>query len=402
VPQPDNQFDHHAADFASQSEATYRHLRTHCPVARTPRHGGYTVLSRHADIADALRQWRLFTSRPDEDTGNGGVLIPRTHGVQQLPVELDPPSHTEVRRLLAPHFTRQAIELRRPAVERLADQALSELPERAEADLVDGYARRVPAETIRHIIGLDAVGWREHARPITRMISAPPDDLEPADHGNSGDVATYIADEIGRCRTALGDGLLACLVRAADAGAGISDDDIAYVGTLLLVAGVENVCATIAHALMWLDSHHHVRQMLRQEPSLLPAFREEFLRYLSPTHAVARTAARDVDIAGVHVAAGERVLLPLVAANHDPAVFDQPDEVRLDRKLSYHLAFGFGIHHCLGAHLARMEIDVMLHRVLARYPDFSVNQERSKRFASVGLINGFESLYGTLGPRTEQ
>lgn len=390
------EFDHHSAEYAERHLQIYDYLREHCPAARSRAHGGFTVLTRYKDVAAAARRWQDFSSASDPDRhGYDGVAIPPIAVISQLPIELDPPRHDELRSLLAPIFSRDAIQRLRPALTELADRSLSELEATEPADLADGFARRIPAETILGLIGLPPARWRRYLAPITRAAGTPPADLTVDRAADLAGIAGDIAEELDQ-RGESGQDLLSQLARARDAGAAISDEDIIYTCTLLLFAGVENVAATVGHALVYLDAHPEIRLRLRAKPAQLTAAREEFIRYFSPAQLLARTVTRDLTIAGENLAPGERVLLSWASANHDPAAFDHPGQIIIDRLPSRHLAFGIGRHYCLGAHLARLEIDVMLAAILDNYPHFRIDRTRTRRFASIGMVNGLDSLYGHL------
>jgi cytochrome P450 len=394
----DYAFDHHSADYAERHLQIGDELRRNSPIARSPAYGGFAVLSRYCDVAAAARNWQDFSSASDtEHPGYDGVAIPAVAVVPQLPTELDPPQHDSLRSLLAPFFSRQAIERLRADITARAEACLAEMEDTEPADLVDGFARRVPAETILTIIGLPPCQWRHYLSSVTRAATTRPADLTIEAVSELAITAADIADALAVSYQRPGRGLLGYLAAARDSGAPISDEDIVYTCTLLLFAGVENVAATVAHALIYLDIHPGIGDLLRARADLLPTAREEFMRYYSPTQLLARTVTRDLEIAGQHLAQGDRVLLSWASANHDPAAFSQPERISLDRRPGRHLAFGLGVHYCLGAHLARLEIDVMLDAVLHRYPQLRIDHARTMRFPTIGIVNGFEHLYGNFG-----
>jgi cytochrome P450 len=154
----------------------------------------------------------------------------------------------------------------------------------------------------------------------------------------------------------------------------------------------------IASGLRWLAQHPEERERLRRDPELLPHAREEMLRYFTPTQGLARTVTRDTEVAGVPLSLGDRVFMSFAAANRDPAVFERPDEMILDRMPNPHTTFGLGVHRCLGSHIAQVELDVVFSEVLRRIPDYVVDEGESKRYATVGIVNGWERMPFTFTP----
>lgn len=145
----------------------------------------------------------------------------------------------------------------------------------------------------------------------------------------------------------------------------------------------------MSHALHWLHRNPAERDRLIADPGLLPTAVDEFLRVLAPVQFMSRTATRDVELGGQRIAAGERVMLAFAAANRDPAAFDRPAEMRLDRSPNRHVAFGSGVHRCVGAHLAKVEAVVMLDEILRRIPDYVIDEQAARRYPSIGAINGY-------------
>ena len=183
--------------------------------------------------------------------------------------------------------------------------------------------------------------------------------------------------------------------RAID-GEPVPDDLLVDVLKLVLAGGIDTTTGAAAGALVFLGEHPEHRRRLIDEPGLIETACEEFVRWVTPTPVLARTATCPVTIGGQQIGEHERVMTNLFAANRDPSTFDHPDEVVLDRTPNRHASFGFGIHRCVGANLARAELQTMLSCVLARMPDYRVDLTRARRYATAGVQNGWISVPATV------
>jgi cytochrome P450 len=207
-----------------------------------------------------------------------------------------------------------------------------------------------------------------------------------------------IAEALAARRAHPQDDLITRLVQAEVNGAPMTDQVIMAMLALVLVGGVDTTTSVIANGLRWLAQHPDERERLRQDPELLPYAREEMLRYFTPTQGLARTVTCDAEVAGVPLSLGDRVFMSFAAANRDPSTFERPDEMILDRKPNPHTTFGLGVHRCLGSNIARVELDVVFSEVLRRIPDYVVDGGGSKRYTTVGIVNGWERMPFTFTP----
>ena len=373
----------------------YARLRESRPVApvRVPDYGRVWVITRYADVRAALTDPRVVNKlRP----WPGRSFPDDVHAL----LNIDPPDHTRLRSLLQKAFTpRRAAQLR-PRTQEIAAGLLDEMADRGDVvDLLDGYARPLPITVICELLGIPVAdrGWiwvtvtgygrgGEELRRVPRELAA------------------YFAGLVAARRAEPGRDLLSALVRAHDTAADTAGDDgagAALTATELLsaayhlvMAGFDTTVNLIASGTLALLAHPGELARLRQDPALLPAAVEELLRFASPlNHVTARFTTEDLPIGGVVIPAGEQVLIAISSADRDPARFPEPDRLDLGRDTSGHVAFGHGIHYCLGAPLARMEADVALGALLARFPDLALAvPPQELRWRPVSLIHGLESL----------
>jgi cytochrome P450 len=374
----------------------FARLRDSQPVAQAwmPHYGPVWIVTRYADVRAALTDPRLAKdvhrwpggarSRPSEATGVHAHML-----------HSDPPEHTRLRRLVQKAFTPRRAALR-PRAEGIAAGLLDELaPASGEViDLLGRYARPLPVAVICELLGIPAAD-----REWIRITVTAYDDR--AEHERvERELAAYFTELIAAKRAGPGDDLVSALVFARDdAGAdgtadGLTGTELVSTVFLLVMAGFDTTVNLIASGTLALLTHPEQTARLRQDSSLLPAAVEELLRFTSPVnHANDRFTTEDVPIGGVVIPAGEWVLPALSSADRDPAQFPDPDRLDLGRDTSGHVAFGHGVHHCLGAPLARMEAEVALGALLDRFPDVSLAVAPEElRWRPVSLMNGLESL----------
>ncbi|MCX5381593.1 cytochrome P450 [Streptomyces sp. NBC_00091] len=384
-------FDHHSPEFTPDlAHAVHDALREAGPVAHTPAHGGLHLLTRHADVQAAMKDHTLFTS-------GSGVFCPRAPGTPYFaPLEYDPPLHTAYRNLMKPSFSRAAVESLRPRIDALVASLIRPLARAGGGDLVERVAVPLPLAAL----GL-AVGFSEEAQGHIRALTRTTWERMPKDAGPDGFWPAFSAlfdREIRRARDEPGDDHLSALVRADFDGRPVTDEELHVMLVSFAVAGHETTMNALAH-LMWnLARDPELDRRLRAAPELIPDAVEETLRLWPPVDHGSRLTSRDTTIAGTEVPAGSRVLLLTGAANHDPAVFDAPCSFRLGRDgAGRHLSLGYGIHFCLGAHLARAELVSVLTELL-RHPPLRQCGPATRRYEN-GRHVGFDQLPVTLSPR---
>lgn len=385
-------FDHHSPAWANNSEAVIAELRAAGPLVYSPHHGGFWVTTSFAVARSILSDPVTFSSQKRDD-GSGGVTIP-SMGPRLIPGECDAPFHTDLRRVLKPVFSKQGLGSLRTDVERIVDRTLDRAIEMGEFDLADDLAWVIAPMAVVDWLGLPGESRKGFIAAVrdglsTEAIAGNPDAAVAAFSEVAGIINALIAER----RTNPQDDLTSFLAHHEDPS--FDDDELLWLIFTLLLGGIENTAALMTNALLHLAENPELRRRLQQDPSLIPAATEEFLRYYTPGVTTARNVTKDTEVAGQLLRSGERVLVLLPAANHDPAAFERPEEFDIDRKSNPHLAFGAGAHYCVGVWLARMEFHYLLQQILLRIPDFTVDRSRGIRYDDAGTMNGWSYLPAT-------
>ncbi len=370
----------------------YPHLASLRAVSPLAWHSGMGVwlATGHAEAGAVLRDRRLGrvfgprTPEADWDTFNW------LHADSIL--DSEPPKHTRLRRLVAGAFGRGHVQRLAPRIEELAAGLLADLPD-GEFDVLERYAEPLPVLVIAELLGVPE-SERDHLRPwsqaIVRMyeVDRTPEDEAQA-RAASAEFAAYVEELAAHRANAPGEDLLSDLVQARDGSDRLSAHELVATAVLLLNAGHEASVNGFGNGLhSWLTAPDRPRVDVT-DGAALARLVEEFLRHDSPLHLFERTAKEPTDVGGVHLEPGDKVAALLGAANRDPAVFADPDRFDPTRDPNPHLAFGAGIHFCIGAPLARLELEVSLRTLLARFPDLEVVEaQRRPTF----VLRGFERL----------
>lgn len=364
-------FDVYDPAFVADPFPVFAALRDGCPVAHSPRGGGEWLPVRYADIVAVTADPGTYSSvtpavsgpRP----GQGNMLT-------APPITSDPPRHADDRRLLLPSFAPHAVERLTPITRDIARDLLDGIAASGDdvVDAADRYARHIPVRVIATMLGVPLEDEERFTQWVIELLQSGPFDADVSGAGARSVLAYFRAHlDARRADPAPHDDLLADLMDARIDGAPLSDRHILGSAFLLLVAGIDTTWSSIGASLLHLATHPADRRRLVAEPELLPTAVEELLRVYGPV-TMARIVTREATLGDRTLCPGERVLLPFAAANHDPAVFDDPDTVRIDRQHNRHLAFGVGIHRCAGSNLARMELRVAISEWLRAFPDFTL------------------------------
>ncbi|MGY1638949.1 cytochrome P450 [Geodermatophilus sp. SYSU D00742] len=371
----------------------YERLRTQAPVREValPRGGTTWMITRYDDVRAAFTDPRLVKDHratlPPEVRAQAPRL-PSPFG--SMMILLDPPDHTRLRRLVSRAFTpRRTAELR-PRIEALAAGLLDALPEGA-VDLLATYAVPLPMAVICELLGVPDTD-RDAFGAWSRALV---DDHDDADEQRAtAGLAEYLSALVETKRHSPDGALLSALVEVSEAGDQLSTEEVVAMGVLLLIAGHETTANLIGNAVLGVVTDAALREHLLDDPQRIPAAVEEFLRWDGPVHnAPLRFAAEDVEYSGTTIPAGSVVTLSVGAANRDPGRFDRPELLDPDRDTGGHLAFGHGVHFCLGAPLARLEAEVALRSLLGRFPGLrlAVPPEDLRHRRSV-IVHGLERL----------
>ncbi|MEJ5254999.1 MAG: cytochrome P450 [Acidimicrobiales bacterium] len=363
----------------------YERLREEAPVYENHQLGFY-ALSRYDDVLAALHDHETFCNR------HGITLEPKS----PLPMMLtmDPPEHTAMRRLVSRVFTPRRVADLEPSIRALSTRYLDPIAGEGHCDLITDYSARLPMDVISTMLGVPPTdqdllrGWtddmihREEGQPDVTELG-----VEAATN-----LYGYLCEMVTAKRARPGDDLTSALLEASLDGRKLTDRDVVGFLLLLVIAGNETTTKLIGNAVYWLWRNPDERRKLLDDPSRIPDAVEETLRYEGSTQLTARTLTRDLELHGVTMCEGRKVLLLLGSANRDPRVWDRPDVFDIDREgLNRHLAFGHGIHVCLGAALARLETRIALEHIHQRLLDYEVDEDGIERVHS-GNVRGYARL----------
>ena len=386
-------FDHLSDEWAHDGPEILADLRQRCPVAHTDRFHGVYLVTRFDDVAETARDTETFSSRitliNDNDPANVKLELP--------PITLDPPEHGPIRRALLPSFNIHETERLEPFVAEVAARLVANLEGR---ELVDGavdYAQLVPVEIMSHLFDVPPAMGPRFRGWVDAMLKDGLVDLDIARQA-SREIQEFFAGQLHdrRQREEAGEeptnDLIATVLHAEarlDGNATRPFTERERIGALflLLLGGIDTTWSALGASLFHLGTHPEDLARLVAEPELLPSAAEEFLRFYSPV-TIARVIENDAEIGGCPVAGGERLLLSYPSANRDGDHFDRPDEVVIDRERNRHLAFGVGVHRCLGSNLARMELEVALRSWIRRFPRFELAVAPEEIVWSIGPVRG--------------
>jgi cytochrome P450 len=398
--------DHHAREFLADRHRNYAELRARCPVAWNTRYGGFWLVTDYESVAAVARDNDTFSHAFDLESDDGiayhGIAgVPRPKGTPRQGVsEIEGRRHADLRRVLNPFFTPQRVSEVRPRAEELAARFLDEVVEAGEADLVNDYTVPVPAVLTLEMMGMASDNWRHYADFFHATSSN--DRTDPAYQAAVSrwqDMMGELVAHAQHRRRHPADDLTTTLVSCELDGRRLTDAEVGDIMWNLVAGGLDTTTSLTSWALHHLGTRPEDRARILAERSLLHSAIEEFLRHYCPNETLTRTATRDVEIGGCPIRRGDVVMISWVAANHDPAVFDRPDDVLVDRAENQHLAFGLGRHRCIGSHLARMEAQVMLTEVLDRIPDYVVDEDRFRPSPGNVIMNTVVSMPVTFTPR---
>jgi cytochrome P450 len=381
--------------------AIYALLRTVRPVMKMPVQDydgpGVWFLTRYADVHSALRDPRFSVDRLRAPIIRDNVerlpaFIQQTTQNARSMLNMDPPDHTRVRKLVNKAFTPRRIEGLRGHIETIVDELLAPVMKAGSMDVIDALAAPLPAIVIAELLGVPPEDHRQFKRAeIVATLGQPTLGARrvaalPAMQSLFGYLSAIIADRRKEPR----DDLISAMVLAQEEEDALSDSELLATSNLLLLAGHETTTNLIGNGLLALLREPDELERLRSDMTLMPTAIEE-LRYDGPVQATIRVAREDLEIDGNKLQEGSLVLVGIGAANHDPEVFEEPERLDVGRDPNPHLAFGFGAHFCLGAPLARLEGEIALRALLERFPQMALATE-TPEFRSNPVLRGLVSL----------
>ncbi|MER7733204.1 cytochrome P450 [Streptomyces erythrochromogenes] len=371
-------------EFATDPYPAYAWLREHAPVHRTKLPSGVDawLVTRYADARQALADQRLSKNpahhaEPAHAKGKTGIPGERKAELMTHLLNIDPPDHTRLRRLVSKAFTPRRVAEFTPRVQALTDHLIDGFAGRGEADLIHEFAFPLPIYAICEMLGVpreDQDDFRDWAGMMIRHGGGPRGGVARS----VKQMRTYLGELIHRKRDDLGDDLISDLIRASDHGDHLTEGEATAMAFILLFAGFETTVNLIGNGVHSLFMNPVQRERLQSslaagESGLLATGVEELLRYDGPVElATWRFATQPLTLGGERIETGDPVLVVLAAADRDPARFADPDTLDLSRTDNQHLGYGHGIHYCLGAPLARLEGQTALATLLTRLPDLEL------------------------------
>lgn len=388
-------------EFISDPYPTYHRLREIDPVHRSPL--GLVLATRHADCALVMRDPRFGKDYVGRMTRRYGAKIleePVYRSMQHWMLQQDPPDHARLRGLVVRAFTARRVEDMRPRIQAIVDATLDRMVPQGRADLIADFAFRLPVIVICEMLGIpeeDHAMFFSSARDGGRLLDPVPLSAEEIAHANAGNLASaaYFKHLFEQRRRKPADDLISHLVQAEDDGGKLTTEELTANIILLFGAGHETTVNLIGNGLLALHRNPDQLDLLRREPERTANAVEELLRYDSSVQATGRVAMDDIELGGVRVAKGEQVLCLLGAANRDPALYPEPDKLDVTRKNIRPFSFGGGIHHCLGAQLARIEAEVAISTLLRRLPSLTLDNIETPDWRPTFVLRGLKKLPAT-------
>jgi cholest-4-en-3-one 26-monooxygenase len=367
------------------ARAAYAWMRANQPVFRD--RNGLAAATTHQAVLDAERDPELFSS-------TGGIR-PETPAMPFM-IDMDDPSHLLRRKLVNAGFTRKRVMDKVPSIERLCETLIDGVIERGECDFVRHIAAPLPMAVIGDMLGVlpeerdMLLTWSDDL--VTGLSSHIDELTAQAMMEAFAGYTAFTTDIIAKRRAEPTDDLFSILVNSEVEGQRMSDDEIVMETLLILIGGDETTRHTLSGGTAQLLRHRDQWASLVADPELLPGAIEEMLRWTSPVKNMCRTLTVDTEFHGTEMRAGEKIMLMFESANFDESVFGDPENFRIDRNPNNHLAFGFGTHFCLGNQLARLELKLMLNRVLQRMPDLRLADESALPLRPANFVSGLESM----------
>ncbi|MBA2609234.1 MAG: cytochrome P450 [Actinobacteria bacterium] len=387
-------FDHTDKAWAADPYPIMDELRDTCPVAHSDRFGGAWLPTRHEDVSAIANDTEHFTSRSIVVSEHRPPMELAPEGIAP-PISSDPPFHAQARRMLLPVFSPQTIDKLEPSTRAYCQELLAALQGKDVVDAAADYAAHIPVRVIANMLGLpeeDGDKFRGFVLHVLEGVALP---LEERIVGFQ-QLFEYLMPQINDRVANPKDDLISFLLASELDGKPLDPFHVVRTVALLLIAGIDTTWSAIGASIWHLAKSPTDLKRLVNEPELMPTAIEELLRAYAPV-TMARLVKEDFEFQGCPMKAEDWVLLSFPAANRDPAFFENPDEVILDRSPNRHAAFGLGIHRCAGSHLARMEMRVALEEWVKVYPDFSLEDAGAVRWSG-GQVRGPRVLPIQVGP----
>ncbi|MFJ9887213.1 cytochrome P450 [Streptomyces sp. NPDC091287] len=386
-------------DFTQNPYPVLEYVRSESPVRELSMPGGGRawVVTRYDDAKAALADPRLSRDihvhyrLMSEQTGR--TMTPPPEEANHL-ANLEPPRHTPLRRAISFAFTPRRAEGLRPRVEQIADELLDRLAGQPVPDLIAGYADPLPVITIAELMGVPTDAWPDFLRWSTALRTYSPTEGSGALDRSIQDLSAYMSALIAAKESDPGDDLLSALIHAAPERR-LTSTEILSTGFALMTGGNDTTASLVGGVIAALLTHPRERSELLAEPGRWSTSMDELIRYVSPiSNALQRVTTEPVELGGVTIPAGEVVIISVMSTNRDTEQFpDHPDRLDLERHKPSHLSFGFGIHYCSGAHLAKVITEIGARRLFERFPGVRLAVEPAElRYAQSMVVRPLEAL----------
>jgi cytochrome P450 len=368
----------------------YAALRAEAPAYHNEEIG-FWALSRYDDVMRGFKEVSLFSNAQGVTLDPSGSGEAARFGTSFL--AMDPPEHTRMRALVSRGFTPRRVAELEPRIRELTVRHLDGLVGAGRFDAIADFAGKLPMDVISEMLGVaeaDRATLRTWADLLVHREEGVKDVL-PEGVEAFGNIRSYFKDLIAERRTNPRDDLLSAVLTAEIDGDRLAQADILSFCNLMIVAGNETTTKLLGNALYWLWRNPDQRTLVRDEPTIIPEWVEETLRYDNSTQMLARVAAEDIEVRGTRIPAGERILLLVGSANRDEEIFERADTFDIRRDKTASLSFGRGTHFCMGASLARLEAKVAFEEWWKRFPNYEIDESGATRVHSVN-VRGFAAL----------
>ena len=382
------QFNPFLPEFRTNPYLMYHRLRSENPINRSS-FGGDWVVTRYQDVKTILRDRRVSShDRPNSIAQKSKYLQNQGKNLNALAEAsnkflfyTNPPSHTRLRRLVSQAFSPIAIERMRPQIQTIVDGYLKKARNQGKIDIIADFAEPLPVQVIARMLGIPPNDARDRVHQWAQILSRILDSLVSLEEYEAMNKAIeefqdYLRDLIAQREKDPQDDLISYLIAARDDNDKLSQYEVLSTCIVLFMAGEETTINTIGNGMLALLHHPEQMEKLKKEPEIIQMAVEEILRYDSPVQITSRLASETLEIGGHTIEKGERILLFLGAANRDPAQFPDPDRFDILRQENQHLAFGDGIHRCLGAALARLQAEIAIISLVQQLPNLELASDK--------------------------
>ena len=380
-------YDPYSPELLADPYPVYRELRDNAPVCYNEEHDFWT-LSRFADVLQALKQPRLYSSAQGIAVGMTSEMSNTFEAV----ITMDPPRHTQMRALVNRAFTPRRIAALEPRILEVATALIDDCIEKGSCDLVGDFAAPLPTIVIAELLGVpseDQKMFKERSNALVNQRGRPGEVPDPERMAPVMELVLYLNQVYDERREQPRDDLMSALLAAEVDGQKLTQSELTGFALLLLIAGNETTTNLLGNGIQLMYEYPDQQTRLAANPGALPDAIEEFLRYESPIPGLARTLTEDLDFRGHAFRKGQKLMLLYGAANRDERQFEAPDVLDTSKPPTQHLAFGFGAHFCLGASLARLEARIGFEQLLSRLPDYKLLAGAER---NAGGIRGFAQL----------